>query len=182
MLRRSPNSSCLRLAPHPSAPSGHAESPPLPSPKNLRPVFSQCSVVVPEAHSAVVLLLRGAPVYRASQRIVSLLRSAHRLFACSAAPTDPPSFFCFFFCVVVLCVPCRQCSAQCSGHAGLLLTKVTNHAYGFLCLCFYMVVMFSLGVFYVVSINSLVYRRFHSPLPVLKNASFLGLWMVSSSR
>ncbi|AQK55040.1 hypothetical protein ZEAMMB73_Zm00001d051733 [Zea mays] len=53
MLRRSPNSSCLqsdlaprvrlRLAPHPSAPCGHVESPPLPSPKNLRPVFSPLS-------------------------------------------------------------------------------------------------------------------------------------------
>ncbi|AQK55020.1 hypothetical protein ZEAMMB73_Zm00001d051709 [Zea mays] len=55
MLRRSPNSSGLqsdlaprvrlRLAPHPSAPSasGHVESPPLPSPKNLRPVFSPLS-------------------------------------------------------------------------------------------------------------------------------------------
>jgi hypothetical protein len=122
------------------------------------------------------------------------------LFACSAAPTDPPSFLCVsfvgLFCcgcgslepvllfscatfvvvgelpvrgVVVLCVPCRQCSAQCSGHAGFSLTKVTNHAYGFSCLCFYMVVMFSLSVLYVVSFNSLVYRRFHSPLPVLKN-------------
>jgi hypothetical protein len=45
------------------------------------------------------------PVYRASQRIVSLLRSAHRLFACSAAPTDPPSFLCVSF-VGLFCCGC----------------------------------------------------------------------------
>jgi hypothetical protein len=45
------------------------------------------------------------PVYRASQRIVSLLRSAHRLFACSAAPTDPPSFLCVSF-VWLFCCGC----------------------------------------------------------------------------
>jgi hypothetical protein len=41
------------------------------------------------------------PVYRASQRIVSLLRSAHRLFACSAAP----SFLCVSF-VGLFCCGC----------------------------------------------------------------------------
>jgi hypothetical protein len=51
--------------------------------------------------------------------------------------------------------------------------KVTNHAFGFSPLCFYMVVIFGLGVFYVVSINSLVYWRFHSSLPVLKKWSGL---------